>query len=795
MSACARPGCSGTIADGYCDTCGLAPLPAASAGAAVTAAVAPPVTAPPGAVPNGGVPNGAVPAGVGAPGGVPIGTPSAAGGQSGTTQLGHGTAANTGSSRVSARAASSVSRGSQAAAGSRRTVRSDTSRSVASRLGAGLVIIPPVAVTDARKSIMAVAEVPEEKRYCWKCGQAVGRTKGNRPGRTQGFCPACGSAFDFNPRLGPGLVVGGQYEVVGCLAHGGFGWIYLAVDKNVSDRPVVLKGVLNQGDTEAVEAAIAEKRFLAELEHGNVVEIYNFVEHGGAGYIVMEFVGGKSLKQVLKDRMNANGGRADPLPVDVAIGYLLGILPAMGYLHRRGYLYCDFKPDNVMHSGEDLKLIDLGGVRKIDDHDAAIYGTIGFQAPEIATDGPSVSSDLYTVVRTLAVLTLDLPGYQREFRNSLPDVANEPLFARYESFYRLLLKGTAPNPDDRFQSTDELADQLLGVLREVVATNTGQPRPAVSNRFTTDRWHPDTGAVLNWMDLPDLKPNPEDPAGSFLNEIVALDATEALARIAAERQADRVPDTIELKLRQVRAWIELQATDRARQGLAAIRAEDPWEWRVSWYDGLLALAAGDAAAAVTEFDRVRTDVPGELGPKLAAAMAAERAGDPAEAAALYQLIAVVDPGYVTAIFGLARCRAQMGDLDGAVAALQAVPAASAARTAALEQLAAWLLRRSAGTGDLGDVARAADAVQSAAVDARRRGELAVNMLAEVLDGFTSGRLQPQPQLQLFDQPATEAGVRTALSTALLGLARSSTSKAERIALVDGANAVRPRSLW
>lgn len=768
MSPCARAGCGGAILDGYCDTCGLAPMPASP-------------------VPTGT--SGAV-AGAGAGAAPPTGR------QTGTTQLGHGaSSANPGSSRVSARAASSVSRGSQAAAGSRRTVRSDTSRTSTSRLGAGLVAIPPVAVTDARKAVMAVAEVPEDKRYCWKCGQPVGRTKGDRAGRTQGFCPNCGSAFDFNPRLGPGLVVGGQYEVVGCLAHGGFGWIYLAVDRNVSDRPVVLKGVLNSGDTEAVEAAIAEKRFLAELEHGNVVEIYNFVEHGGAGYIVMEFVGGKSLKQVLKDRMVGNGGQASPLPIEVAIGYVLGILPAMGYLHRRGYLYCDFKPDNVMHSGEDLKLIDLGGVRKIDDHDAAIYGTVGFQAPEIATDGPSVSSDLYTVVRTLAVLTLDLPGYQRDFKHSLPDVAAEPLFARYESFYRLLLKGTALNPDDRFQSTDELADQLLGVLREVVAVNTGQPRPAVSTRFTTDRWHPNTGAVLNWMDLPDLKPNSEDPAASFLNEIVALDATEALARIAAERQADRVPDTVELKLRQVRAWIELPAPDKARQGLAAIRAEDPWEWRVSWYEGLIALAGRDGASAVSEFDRVRTDVPGELAPKLAAAMAAELAGDPAEAAMLYQLIVTVDPGYVTSVFGLARCRAAMGDIDGAVAALQTIPPASAARSAALEQLAAWLMHRSAGTGNLGDVATAAQAVESASVDARRRGELAATMLEQVLDGLSSGRLQPQPQLQLFDQPATEPGVRAALEKTLLGLARASSDRGERVRLVDRANAVRPRTLW
>ena len=79
------------------------------------------------------------------------------------------------------------------------------------------------------------------------------------------------------PQLDPGDLLGGQYEVVGCLAHGGLGWIYLARDKAVNDRWVVLKGLLNQGDEAAMTAAVAERRFLAEIEHPNIVEIYNFV--------------------------------------------------------------------------------------------------------------------------------------------------------------------------------------------------------------------------------------------------------------------------------------------------------------------------------------------------------------------------------------------------------------------------------------------------------------------------------------------------------------------------------------
>ena len=74
---------------------------------------------------------------------------------------------------------------------------------------------------------------------------------------------------------------------------------------------MALKGLLNTGDADAMEAAVAERRFLAQLEHPNIVRIYNFVQHASrrdgetAGYIVMEYVGGKSLKQIRARRAAA----------------------------------------------------------------------------------------------------------------------------------------------------------------------------------------------------------------------------------------------------------------------------------------------------------------------------------------------------------------------------------------------------------------------------------------------------------------------------------------------------------
>ncbi len=252
-----------------------------------------------------------------------------------------------------------------------------------------------------------------------------------------------------------------------------------------SDRWVVLKGLINTGDADAMAAAMAERRFLAQVEHPNIVRIYNFVEHASAsdgesaGYIVMEYVGGKSLKEIRVDARQGGGA----VPLAHALAYAIEILPALGYLHDRGLVYCDFKPDNVIQTEEQLKLIDMGGVRPIDG-DEPIYGTVGYQAPEIEAEGPSPSSDLYTVGRTLAVLTFEFQGFQGRYQFRLPEA--EPLLAEQESFARLLRRATHAQPDRRFQSAGEMAEQITGVLREVLSAADGRPRPAFSRLFSPE---------------------------------------------------------------------------------------------------------------------------------------------------------------------------------------------------------------------------------------------------------------------------------------------------------------------
>src|SRR4051812_46632698 len=153
------------------------------------------------------------------------------------------------------------------------------------RLGAGLIDLPAMPEPSPESMVLKNPEVPEKNRFCAECDNPVGRSREGRPGRSEGYCPACGHPYSFRPKLQPGDLVQGQYEVVGCLAHGGQGWIYLAWDNPVDRRPVVMKGLIDNDDATARSTAVAERRFLATLNHPSIVKIYNFARHGNAEYI------------------------------------------------------------------------------------------------------------------------------------------------------------------------------------------------------------------------------------------------------------------------------------------------------------------------------------------------------------------------------------------------------------------------------------------------------------------------------------------------------------------------------
>ncbi|GAB3621974.1 serine/threonine-protein kinase [Mariniluteicoccus endophyticus] len=788
---CTQPGCTGTITDGYCDVCGMPGTGApASAGSASEVPAMPGLNAVRGAAPakaatgrcnvpgcGGEIRDGYCDV-CGAPATAGTGPVGDDAGDQGVLST-----VTRGSNRLGSAALGSERARTSGSRATRRT-GSGSQRLRGARIGAGLTRVPPAPAVDPAKAIMADPTVPENKRSCPSCGAPVGRSRDGRPGRTAGFCPKCRNPYSFDPKLKAGDMVAGQYEVQGCLAHGGLGWIYLAKDKNVSDRWVVLKGLLNSGDPDALAAAIAEQQFLAQVEHPLIVEIYNFVTHEGAGYIVMEYVGGRSLKQLLKERMKNNGGAYDPLPVDQALAYVIEVLPAFQYLHDLGLIYCDFKPDNIIQVGDAVKLIDLGGVRRADDEDSAIYGTVGYQGPEVARVGVSVESDVFTIGRTLMVLCSEFRGYQSTYEFTLPPVEQTPLFQANDSLYRLLLKCCASDPADRFTSADELRVQLLGVLRETVARRT--PGTALTSASSLLFEPPMImGDSLDWHQLPRLRRDTSDPHQAWLANIDIDDPAERLTALASAPG-----ESPEVFLARIAAGLELGDHATVRSNIDAMLTADPWEWRAVWCDGLLQLHDGNVDAAVAAFNAVYGQVPGELAPKLALALACEHRGELDVAEALYQTCLATDANYVTpAGFGLARVRRARGDLPAAIAALDLVPTTSRGFAEARRQKSLTLLQLGRGLGDLAD---AMASVRGIRMDADATDELRVTVYERALAMVS--QTAEQPNLAIGDQVATVASLREGLEQAYRSLARHSSSAEERVELIDRANSMRKWSL-
>lgn len=666
---------------------------------------------------------------------------------------------------------------------------------------------------------MAAPEVGESKRYCGNCGNPVGRGAGGEPGSPEGTCANCGTPFSFSPKLFAGDLVGGQYEVLGCLAHGGLGWIYLAKDRNVSDRWVVLKGLIDTGDQQAVAAAVAEQQFLAEVEHPNIVKIYNFVEHpdprtgNQVGYIVMEYIGGRSLREMSLANVDSAGSHT-PLPLTQVIAYALEVLPALGYLHNAGLLYCDLKPDNVIQTHEGLKLIDLGAVRRMDDWESPIFFTSGYSAPELATDGPSVASDIYTVGRMLAVLSFNFSGYTSKYQHSLPGADQVPLFSLFESFHRLLRRATATNPDARFSSCEEMAEQLTGVLREVIALSTREPRPGRSAGFgaelrtfgseiMTAAEHSAAPRPPDWSEVTLGLPKPQvdtsDPAAGVLGTVTASDPRELLATLATAPS-----NSVEAKLARARVRIEggdLNGASGDINDAASIRNDAdglplPPNFRVSWYRGLLALAARRPRDARGAFDAVYDLVPGELAPKLALAISAEYCGEFFPAARLYELVWHTDHGYVSAAFGLARVYLAQGDRSGALDVLESVPDRSSQYLAA--QLAAIAARTRAVAADQlteRDLLIASTRLERLQLDGERRLRTSLGVLHAAHDWVRSpnGDRGNSGSGRVLGWALTDRDLRFGLERCYRSLARFSTTPADRHAMVDRANSIRPRT--
>jgi len=263
----------------------------------------------------------------------------------------------------------------------------------------------------------------------------------------------------------------GRYRIVRKLGTGGMANVYLAEDE-VLGRRVAIK-ILNDrhaGDDQFVERFRREAKNAASLSHPNIVSIYDRGEAEGTYYIAMEYLDGRSLKELIVAR--------GPAPVPVAIDYARQILTAIRFAHRHGIVHRDIKPHNVLVDAEGrLKVTDFGiaraGVSQMTEA-GSIIGTAQYLSPEQAKGAPvDQTSDLYSVGVVLYELLTGVVPFSGDTPVEIAmkhlSSAPEPPSAKRAEIPReldlVVLRALAKDPADRYQSAEEMDADLARVAR------------------------------------------------------------------------------------------------------------------------------------------------------------------------------------------------------------------------------------------------------------------------------------------------------------------------------------------
>src|SRR3954453_2910370 len=157
----------------------------------------------------------------------------------------------------------------------------------------------------------------------------------------------------------PPEIYGGRYRIERRLARGGMADVYLAHDE-LLDRPVALKVLFPEFATDPsfVQRFRREAQSAANLSHPNIVSVYDWGEEGGTYFIVMEYIEGRTLSEILRD--------TGPMPPERAAAVAEDIAGALGFAHRNGVIHRDVKPGNVMLSPSGtVKVTDFGIARAV----------------------------------------------------------------------------------------------------------------------------------------------------------------------------------------------------------------------------------------------------------------------------------------------------------------------------------------------------------------------------------------------------------------------------------------------
>ena len=270
-----------------------------------------------------------------------------------------------------------------------------------------------------------------------------------------------------------GQKINDRYLIVRSIGEGGMANVYLAHD-TILDRDVAIKILRGDlaNDEKFVRRFQREALSASSLSHSNIVEMYDVGEDNGTYYIVMEYVDGKTLKQLVK--------RRGALTLSECIDIMLQLTDGISHAHDAGIIHRDLKPQNILIKDDGcIKITDFGIAMALNSTQLtqtnSVMGSVHYLPPEQASGkGSTFRSDIYSMgILFYELLTGSLPfkGENaveialKHMRDPLPSVRkNNPAIP--QSVENIIMKATAKNPKNRYASAEEMRQDLLTALND-----------------------------------------------------------------------------------------------------------------------------------------------------------------------------------------------------------------------------------------------------------------------------------------------------------------------------------------
>jgi len=306
----------------------------------------------------------------------------------------------------------------------------------------------------------------------------------------------------------------GKYKLIRLLGHGGMGRVFLG-QHTTMNRHVALKIVSKEvgRDRDSLERFYGEARAIAQLDHPNIVQAYNVDNEGDRHYIVMEYVDGRDLDEMVE----ADG----PLGFQRAVDFMRQAAEGLAHAHGRNMIHCDIKPSNLLVNREGtLKILDMGLARLsiggngsgVGEQEQAVLGTVDYQAPEQAmrSDDFDHRADIYSLGCTFYFLLTGRPPFPEgtlperilKHQTQQPQSIAELRAGTPPDLIAICSKMMAKDPAERYQSASEIVQVMAA-------------------------WHPPQEPLIRAMPLEEAVP-----------VVDALDVQSTMVRAANGSQSD-----------------------------------------------------------------------------------------------------------------------------------------------------------------------------------------------------------------------------------------------------------------